>query len=82
MNTDGALGKDKKIWSTHDKYNCYDIFPEKRCSKTNTRMLSIPIMADKNNAWDLKDALNSVKSHFFNQMRGEKEEEKQRPTLS
>ena len=77
-----AVGKDKNIWSTHDKYGCYDIFPEKRRSKTNTRMLSIPIMADKNNTWDLQDARSSVESLYFNQMRGQKEEEKQRPALS
>ena len=25
-----ALGKDEKIWATHDKLNCYDLFPEKK----------------------------------------------------
>ena len=70
--THQALGKDKKIWSTQDKYDCYDSFPEKRCS----RMLSIPIMAEENNTWDLQDARNFVKSLFYNQKRRERRRER------
>ena len=77
-----ALGKEREVWSSHDKYTCDDIFPERRRSRTNTRMLYIPIMSDENNTWDLQDARNSVESLFFNQMREQKEKEKQRPAVS
>ena len=76
-----AIGRDKKRWSTHDKYNYHDIFLKKIRSRTNARMLSFSIMSDENNAWNLQDARNSVES-LFNQMRRQKEEEKQRPVFS
>ena len=41
-----ALGKDEKIWSTHDKFSCFALFPEKRRSRTQSRMLSVPVLAD------------------------------------
>ena len=60
-----ALGKDEKIWSTHDKLNCFDLFPEKRRSRVNARMLSVPIFTDDNESWDLQEALSSVESQFY-----------------
>lgn len=65
-----ALGKDEKIWSTHDKLNCYDLFPEKRRSRTNARMLSVPILTDENDTWDLQDALETVENQFYAQSFG------------
>ena len=60
-----ALGKDEKIWSTHDKLNCFDLFPEKRRSRVNARMLSVPVFTDENETWDLQDALGAVESQFY-----------------
>ena len=62
-----ALGKDERIWSTHDKMNCYDLFPEKKRSRVNARMLSIPVMTDENDTWDLQDAFEVVENQFYNQ---------------
>ena len=62
-----ALGKDERIWSTHDKMNCYDLFPEKRRSRVNARMLSVPVMTDENDVWDLQDAFEVVENQFYNQ---------------
>ena len=62
-----AIGKDEKIWSTHDKMNCYDLFPEKRRNRVNAKLLSVPIMTDENDTWDLQDALNTVENQFYNQ---------------
>ena len=69
-----ALGKDEKIWSTHDKMNCYDLFPEKRRNRVNARLLSVPVMTDENDTWDLQDALNTVENQFYNQASLESEE--------
>ena len=60
-----ALGKDEKIWSTHDKMSCFDLFPEKRCSRVNARLLSVPVYTDENESWDLQDALASVENQFY-----------------
>ena len=60
-----AIGKDEKIWSTHDKMNCYDLFPEKRRNRVNAKLLSVPIMTDENDTWDLQDALNTVKNQLI-----------------
>ena len=60
-----ALGKDEKLWSTHDKLNCYDLFPEKRRSRVNARMLSVPVYTDDNETWDLQDALGAVENQFY-----------------
>ena len=62
-----ALGKDEKIWATHDKLNCYDLFPEKRRTRVNARMLSVPVMTDENEEWDLQEALNMVENQFYSQ---------------
>ena len=62
-----ALGKDEKISGTHDKMNCYDLFPEKRRNRVNARMLSIPIMTDENDSWDLQEALEMVENQFYQQ---------------
>ena len=60
-----ALGKDEKLWSTHDKMNCYDLFPEKRRSRVNARLLSVPVYTDENETWDLQDGLASVENQFY-----------------
>lgn len=60
-----ALGKDEKLWSTHDKLNCYDLFPEKRRSRVNARLLSVPVYTDDNESWDLQDALAAVENQFY-----------------
>ena len=60
-----ALGKDEKIWSTHDKMSCFDLFPEKRRSRVNARLLSVPVYTDENESWDLQDALASVENQFY-----------------
>ena len=70
-----AIGKDEKIWSTHDKMSCFDLFPEKRRTKVNTRLLSVPVMTDENDTWDLQDALNTVENQFYNQISLESEEQ-------
>ena len=62
-----ALGKDEKIWATHDKLNCYDLFPEKRRTRVNARMLSVPVMTDENETWDLQEALEMVENQFYSQ---------------
>ena len=62
-----ALGKDEKVWSTHDKLNCYDLFPEKKRTRVNARMLSVPILTDENDTWDLQDALETVENQFYAQ---------------
>lgn len=62
-----VLGKDERIWSSHDKLNCFDLFPEKRSMKVNARMLNIPVMTDENDTWDLQDALEVVENQFYNQ---------------
>ena len=60
-----ALGKDEKIWSTHDKLNCFSLFPEKRRGKTQARMLSVPVLTDDSNSWDLQQALEAVENQFY-----------------
>ena len=60
-----ALGKDEKIWSTHDKMNCFALFPEKRKLRTQTRMLSVPVLADENDSWDLDEALRAVETQYY-----------------
>ena len=62
-----ALGKDERIWSTHDKLNCFDLFPEKRSMKVKARVLNVPVMTDENDTWDLQDALEVVENQFYNQ---------------
>ena len=47
--------------------NCYDLFPEKKRSRVNARMLSIPVMTDENDTWDLQDAFEVVENQFYNQ---------------
>ena len=69
-----AIGKDEKIWSTHDKMNCYDLFPEKRRSRVNARLLSVPVMTDENDTWDLQDALSTVENQFYSQTALESEQ--------
>lgn len=60
-----ALGKDEKIWSTHDKLNCFSLFPEKRRGKTQARMLSVPVLTDDTDSWDLQEALEAVENQFY-----------------
>ena len=60
-----ALGKDERIWSSHDKFSCFSLFPEKRRNKTVARMLSVPVYTDENNAWDLQQALTAVEDQFY-----------------
>ena len=60
-----ALGKDEKIWSTHDKHNCFALFPEKRKPRTQARMLSVPIYTDENESWDLQEAISAVENQFY-----------------
>ena len=60
-----ALGKDEKVWSTHDKMNCFALFPEKGRSRTQTRMLSVPVLADENESWDLQEALRAVETQYY-----------------
>ena len=60
-----ALGKDMKIWSTHDKLNCFALFPEKRKSRTQSRMLSVPVFTNENEGWDLQEALRAVEAQYY-----------------
>ena len=60
-----ALGKDEKIWSSHDKLNCFSLFPEKRRGKTQARMLSVPVLTDDSDSWDLQQALEAVENQFY-----------------
>ena len=60
-----ALGKDEKTWTSHDKLNCFSLFPEKKKSRFNARMLSVPVMTDNDESWDLQQALNSVKEQYY-----------------
>ena len=60
-----ALGKDEKVWSTHDKMNCFALFPEKRRPRVQTRMLSVPVLADENESWDLQEALRAVENQYY-----------------
>ena len=60
-----ALGKDEKIWSSHDKLNCFSLFPEKRKTKTQARMLSVPVYTDEMEVWDLQQALEAVEDQFY-----------------
>ena len=60
-----ALGKDEKIWSTHDKMTCFALFPEKRKLRTQTRLLSVPVLADENDSWDLHEALRAVETQYY-----------------
>ena len=60
-----ALGKDERIWSSHDKLNCFSLFPEKRKNKPLARMLSVPIYTDDDNSWDLQQALTAVEDQFY-----------------
>ena len=59
-----ALGKDEKIWSTHDKLNCFALFPEKKRLRTQSRILSVPVLADENEDWDLEEALRAVEAQY------------------
>ena len=59
-----ALGKDEKIWSTHNKLKCFSLFPEKRKTRSQARMLSVPIYTDETDSWDLQDALQAVEDQF------------------
>ena len=60
-----ALGKDEKIWSTHDKMDCFALFPEKRKLRTQTRLLTVPVLADENDSWDLQEALRAVETQYY-----------------
>ena len=60
-----ALGKDEKIWSSHDKLNCFSLFPEKKRTKSQARMLSVPVFTDEMNGWDLQQALEAVEDQFY-----------------
>ena len=60
-----AMGKDEKTWASHDKLNCYLLFPEKKRTKLNARMLSVPILTDDNETWDLQQALDSVTEQYY-----------------
>ena len=60
-----ALGKDEKVWATHDKLTCYDLFPEKRRNRVNARMVSIPVSTDENDMWDLQEAIDSIENQFY-----------------
>ena len=60
-----ALGKDEKIWSSHDKHNCFSLFPEKRRTKSQARMLSVPVFTDEMDVWDLQQALEAVEDQFY-----------------
>ena len=60
-----ALGKDEKIWSTHDKLNCFALFPEKKRFRTQSRMLSVPVLADEDEDWDLQEALRAVEAQYY-----------------
>ena len=60
-----ALGKDEKIWSNHDKLNCFALFPEKRKPRTQARMLSVPVFTDEADSWDLQEALRAVETQFY-----------------
>ena len=60
-----ALGKDEKIWSTHDKLNCFALFPEKRKPRTQSRMLSVPVFTNENESWDLQEALRAVEAQYY-----------------
>ena len=59
------MGKDEKTWASHDKLNCYLLFPEKKRAKLNARMLSVPILTDDNETWDLQQALDSVTEQYY-----------------
>ena len=60
-----AMGKDERLWSSHDKYNCFGLFPEKRRNnKQYSRMLSVPVYTDENDSWDLQEALTAVENQF------------------
>ena len=60
-----ALGKDMKIWSSHNKLDCFSLFPEKkRNNKQYSRMLSVPVYTDENDSWDLQEALTAVENQF------------------
>ena len=60
-----ALGKDERTWASHDKLNCFSLFPERRKGRTQARMLSVPILTDENESWDLTQALESVKDQYY-----------------
>ena len=62
-----AIGKDEKIWSSHDKFNCFGLFPDKKRSRVNARLLSVPVMTDENDTWDLQEALEMVENQFYSQ---------------
>lgn len=59
-----ALGKDEKIWTTHDKFNCFSLFPEKKKNRTQARMLSVPVLTDENESWDLQQAIEAVTDQY------------------
>ena len=60
-----ALGKDVKIWSSHNKMNCFSLFPEKRNRNGRARMLSVPVYTSEDEKWDLQDALTSVEEQYY-----------------
>ena len=74
-----ALGKDEKIWSSHDKFSCFGLFPEKRRSRVNARLLSVPVMTDENDTWDLQEALETVENQFYSQLNSSKDNEELTP---
>ena len=70
-----ALGKDEKIWSSHDKLNCFGLFPEKKRTRVNARLLSVPVMTDENDSWDLQEALQMVENQFYSQQNSSEDSE-------
>ena len=60
-----ALGKDIKIWSSHNKMNCFSLFPEKRNKIGRARMLAVPVFTNENEKWNLQDALTSVEEQYY-----------------
>ena len=60
-----AMGKDEKTWKSHDKLNCYLLFPEKKRTRLNTRMLSVSVLTDDNETWDLQQALDSITEQYY-----------------
>ena len=59
-----ALGKDVKIWSSHNKLDCFALFPEKRNKYGRARILSVPVYTDDDDKFNLQDALRSVEDQY------------------
>lgn len=57
--------KDEAVWSNHDTNDCFDLYPEKRPPRGNTRVryLHVPVHLDNDDAFDMSEAATYLETY-------------------